>query len=444
MSSTPPAPSRDRTASRFSATLVTFLIGVPLAAGILTLIKGPFQGSPIERYVHHPVEMVEVLLFCCAISALGIKLVCGLRERAACRLEILPPWDGKPVAVDDVPRLRAGVQEEHAAWLHTYLVRRVDAIFDFVHSRGSTGALDDQMRALADTDAIMQENSYALIRFITWAIPILGFLGTVLGITGAIAGVTPEVLEKSLSSVTEGLSVAFDSTAVALALTMATMFLSFLTERMEQGILETVDHYVEVHLAHRFERSGADSGEFVDALRQNTNILLKSTEQLVQRQAAVWAGALTAAQEQWAGASGREQQNLADALEKALERTLQAHQQRLLALEQHVGSQSGAMLERLTELAGALRDVGRQQQDALARVLDAVTTQTETLARLQDDGKQIVRLQDVLQHNLAALQNSGSFEQAVHTLTAAVHLLTAKVAPSPAGNRLGQRPGTAA
>jgi hypothetical protein len=56
-------------------------------------------------------------------------------------------------------------------------------------------------------------------------------------------------------------------------------------------------------------------------------------------------------------------------------------------------------------------------------------------------------LQDALHHNLAALQGAGSFEQAVQALTAAIHLLTAKVSSGAAGpvpNRLVPRPGAAA
>ena len=100
---------------------------------------------------------------------------------------------------------------------NTLLVRRIVAVVDFVRSRASADALDDQMRSLADADALALEGSYSLLRFITWAIPILGFLGTVLGITQAIAGVTPEVLEHSLSNVTNGLSLAFDATRCRLA-----------------------------------------------------------------------------------------------------------------------------------------------------------------------------------------------------------------------------------
>jgi ABC-type transporter Mla subunit MlaD len=105
------------------------------------------------------------------------------------------------------------------------------------------------------------------------------------------------------------------------------------------------------------------------------------------------------------------------------------------------------MLGQLATFTGAIRDMGREHHQSLARVIDAVAAQTDALARLQDDGKQLVRLQDALHQNLAALQGAGAFDQAVQSLTAAIHLLTAKAVPGTSGpspSRLGARPGAAA
>src|SRR5262249_1029393 len=153
----------------------------------------------------------EVIMFCCAVAALGTKLLRSLTEWAAFRKPLLPAWDGKPVPVREANMLRSGLDQLPRRWRNTYLGCRVGAVLDFLCSRRSAAELDDQLRALADVDALALEGSYALTRFITWAVPILGFLGTVLGITGAISGVTPEVLEKSLSTVTDGLALAFDT-----------------------------------------------------------------------------------------------------------------------------------------------------------------------------------------------------------------------------------------
>jgi hypothetical protein len=433
---------------RSFSTPAAFLVGVPAAVGILALVNvGPLQDTVLHRYLSHPVEAVEVLLFCCALGALLAKAVGAWRQRAAFRQEALPPWDGQPVPAEEAAVLLHGLRRLGRGWQGSSLGRRVAAVLDFVVSRGSANDLDDQMRALADADALAFESSYALIRFITWAIPILGFLGTVLGITAAIAGVTPEVLERSLSTVTDGLALAFDATAVALALTMTTMFINFLVERLEEGVLLAVDGYVDEHLAHRFERGGAEGGGAAVELRRGHQALLRATEQLVQRQAELWARSLAEAQQQWAGTGRKQQEAVTAALEQALERTLQSHARRLAELEQHSARQGAALLERLGELATAVREGASQQQAALAELARGVAAHTGALARLDDGAGQLLRLEEVLSHNLSVLAGAGAFEQAVSSLSAAIHLLTARLgaAPPPAGTvRLAAKPGKAA
>src|SRR5947209_4852478 len=83
-------------------------------------------------------------------------------------------------------------------------------------------------------------------------------------------------LENSLSEVTDGLALAFDATALALALTMLTMFLSFMVERAEQAILDTVDRYTERELAHRFERTGPAGNEFALVARHHSEALVQA------------------------------------------------------------------------------------------------------------------------------------------------------------------------
>jgi len=280
---------------------------------------------------------------------------------------------------------------------------------------------------LTDNDAIALEGSYSLTRFITWAIPILGFLGTVLGITGAIAGVTPEVLEKSLSTVTDGLALAFDTTALGLALTMITMFCSFVVERIEQNLLETVDRIAERELAHRFERvSGAVGGDWASVARQQTQLLLKSVEQLVQRQAEVWAQTFEKTREFQTRAAEQQQVQVAQGLKTALETTLEAHQRRLLGLEKQALDQGAGLMERMTALANAIRETGREQRDSMSKLSACLSGPMETLAKVQEGEKHLIQLQEVLTQNLSALSGAGAFEQAVNSLTAAIHLLTAR------------------
>ena len=97
---------------RSNTNVAAFAVGLPLGAAILGVILfGPLRTSPAHRYVSHPVECVEVIMFCCALGALGAKLWRSQTERAACRMEILPPWDGRAVPVTEGSKLLAGLSK---------------------------------------------------------------------------------------------------------------------------------------------------------------------------------------------------------------------------------------------------------------------------------------------------------------------------------------------
>jgi hypothetical protein len=217
---------------------------------------------------------------------------------------------------------------------------------------------------------------------------------------------------------------------------MVTMFISFLVERAEQGILDTVDRYAERELAHRFERTGAEGGEFVEVVRRNTDVLVRATAQLVQQQAALWAQTLEETERRHAAADRGQQERLTAALEAALEKTLETHSRRLVMLEKQVVEHCAGLVDRMASLTMAVRETGREQQTALVQMTQALSEQVKALMQVQDGETQLIRLQESLQQNLAALAGAGTFEQAVHSLTAAIHLLTARAASNSSGNRL--------
>jgi biopolymer transport protein ExbB/TolQ len=427
-------------------TMMAFVLGVPLGLGLVLLMKSiAFDGFTLERYVKHPAEWATVVLFGCAVGALVTKLFGHWRERLALWTEFIGPWDGEPVPVGEAETLLQDFQHTPRSRQKSCLGQRLLHVLEFVRSRRSANSLDDQLRGLADTDEAALENSYSLIRFINWAIPILGFLGTVLGITEAIANVTPEALEKDLNSVTGGLTMAFDATALALALAMGTMFLAFLVERLEQGLLNQVNDRVDQLLAHRFERSGTGGGEMAGAMRHNTELLLETSGQLVQQQVALWSQSLQEAQRQWQEIGQLQQKAVAAGLGEALERTTTTHAERLAQQEQRSRETVSALVAHLQKLTVALTANATEQQRTLADLAGKINAQTEALARLTENSNQLAQMQEVLQQNLHVLAGTGAFEQAVNSLTAAIHLLTVRTgsATVPVATR-NIKPGAAA
>ena len=93
------------------------------------------------------------------------------------------------------------------------------------------------------------EESYLLPRYISWAVPILGFIGTVLGISLAADGIRKIIgsdaglssLSSDLSGAIAPLGIAFDTTLIALSLSVVlTLFLS-LVQRDEERILAAIE-----------------------------------------------------------------------------------------------------------------------------------------------------------------------------------------------------------
>ena len=94
---------------------------------------------------------------------------------------------------------------------------------------------------------------YNIPRYITWAIPILGFLGTVLGISLTAEGINEMVVSQSglggfseeLGAALSPLGIAFDTTLVALSLSLLLVFAQLVMQRWEERILIDFESYVD-------------------------------------------------------------------------------------------------------------------------------------------------------------------------------------------------------
>jgi biopolymer transport protein ExbB/TolQ len=105
------------------------------------------------------------------------------------------------------------------------------------------------------------EASYALPRILIWAIPLLGFIGTVLGISAAVNGFSGfleqssdiDQIKEGIGTVTSGLAIAFDTTLLALLFSVIAMIPLSLVERWELRLLLAMDIYINDKVLPRFQ-----------------------------------------------------------------------------------------------------------------------------------------------------------------------------------------------
>lgn len=124
-----------------------------------------------------------------------------------------------------------------------------------------SGSVDQSTAVMESTLQLLSHEitlRYNFVRYLLWAIPSLGFIGTVMGIgagLGVISANPPSVdnAQEVMGLVTAELAVAFDTTLVALVMTTILAFLLYAVENREETTLNIVGQYCMDHLVNRLD-----------------------------------------------------------------------------------------------------------------------------------------------------------------------------------------------
>ena len=382
---------------------------------------GHWRDEFVLRYfAGHWVEYLETAMFFVGMAGLILKALDIGRQSAALNHALLPPRAAEAQSPSDAQRLLGHLAQLPEGQHDDYLPRRLREALQSVLFAGSADKLGDELKYFSESDGARSHASYGLLRIIIWAIPILGFLGTVIGITMAIASLNPQALEDSLPTVTGGLGVAFDTTALALGLSMVLMFVQFFVDRMESRLLGAVDARAADELAGRFEQLGAGDDPQLAAMRRLTETMLKATDKLVQRQAELWQQSIDAAGTRWSEMASSAQRHMESSLSGALAQAMAAHAEKLAASAEATAEQNRRNWSRLQQTLADSAQVVKTQQAELAR-------QGEILLRVVEATGHITKLEEQLNRNLAALAGAQHFEETLLNLAGTVNLLNARL-----------------
>jgi biopolymer transport protein ExbB/TolQ len=103
---------------------------------------------------------------------------------------------------------------------------------------------------ICDAEGERLESELSIIRYIAWAIPSVGFIGTVRGIGDAL-GQAHRAVEGDITGVTENLGVAFNSTFVALVISIVLMFFIYQLQLLQERLVLDSDRYVDHWLVRK-------------------------------------------------------------------------------------------------------------------------------------------------------------------------------------------------
>ncbi|MFO0918381.1 MAG: MotA/TolQ/ExbB proton channel family protein [Planctomycetaceae bacterium] len=342
----------------------------------------PVYRESAQRYfTAHWIEYATTWLFLVGMSTLVFKSLRIPAERTALQSDVLvgltsQSGQSAPEMADHIENHLKLVARQSA---DSVVVRRVRELCDYVRARRSADGLESHLTYLAEIGSGRLHESYALIRTITWAVPILGFLGTVIGITMAIANVTPDQLSSSLNEVTAGLAVAFDTTALSLALSMILVFTTFVVERAEQQHLDGVEDFLVQRLTALFPAEAAPQSPLLAAESAAADRLLQEMETLIALQQEEWRHSLQEARQRWSETLVRQQDELADNLKIAVRETVGDHGNQLALLRSEF---EAGLTRSIQTLAASWRQI---QQEAHADHAESREEVVRTWTGFRDD-----------------------------------------------------------
>jgi len=245
------------------------LLGAAVTAAFLLALvvfsKVPVVGYLSELFFKRGwVPFVEVFLMGWSVSILLLKSRKLKRQRASMLFDLLPNDLSDEITEDSVDKFVKHIHSLPVVPGESFLVSRVLRGLEHFRVRKSNPEVASMLASHSEIDANAVQSSYTLLNVFVWAIPILGFVGTVIGISAAVGGFSGSleaaqdisVLKDSLNNVTGGLATAFDTTLIALVMSMLVMFPSSSMQKAEEDLLNWVDEYCNENLLKRLNDGG--------------------------------------------------------------------------------------------------------------------------------------------------------------------------------------------
>jgi hypothetical protein len=339
------------------------------------------------------------------------------REILSLRQEWLPPRQGRePMAQAHV--LLDEVRARPRWLLESRVGRRLVAALEYVTERCSAKDYREHLRYLSEQDEDNSHAAYVLIRFVIGVTPVLGFLGTVIHFGTALSGISFNEMTEKLPVVVGEMGTAFNTTSVALIAAMTMMFSLFVCQRIERSLLRSVDRLVDRELLRRFEFKDPSITPFLSALTSANDEALAAINSTLQRQIEIWVAALDSVFQRFDDRQQHEFQNW----QRVLEAFDQRHEAHDLSLHDQL-RQSIVLVDSRHETQFA------QIQALLERAVgarDDFAAFLKTLDEISRGEGQLLELQESLSENLRVLHETQQIDKALHGLTAAIHLITAR------------------
>lgn len=226
--------------------LMVFLVSVTPAENpprILVLLGGTMPEGSIQGFTY--------FLFIFGMLELWAINSSITHENDAYSVHLLPEKENWILSSEDVNQLKLNMQhlEKSRKFLLTDLIKKACTNYRLSKSSAEVlGIVDSQVKIYNSE----MESKQSFISYTAWAIPSVGFIGTVLGIASSLGYANEANTPEGINRVTSSLAVAFDTTLVALFLSVFLMFGIHYVHKRQDELFTKMNSYIIENLINRF------------------------------------------------------------------------------------------------------------------------------------------------------------------------------------------------
>ena len=188
-----------------------------------------------------------LVLMLWAFSIMGFKVWANTQERKLLREKLLEIGDGTSVFPEDSRSYMRPLQSLPDELRDRLLPRTLLVALRRFESTKDVQNVAESVKAACDSENDKLDSELSVIRYIAWAIPSIGFIGTVRGIGEALSQAYLAV-QGDIAGVTESLGIAFNSTFVALVISIIVMLCVHQLQRVQEQLVIDSQNWCDENL----------------------------------------------------------------------------------------------------------------------------------------------------------------------------------------------------
>ena len=193
-----------------------------------------------------------LILMLWALGMIGYKGRAAMRESAALEEDLVQVPEGMRILPEDTREYARQLEALPPERQQMLTVRALKAALARFGATRSVQDVSDAAHAVVQSEAERLDSELSMIRYIAWAIPAIGFIGTVRGIGDALAE-AHKAVTGDIAGVTAGLGVAFNSTFFALVLSLVLMFLLHNLQLAQERLVLDSETYLDQRLLRHLQ-----------------------------------------------------------------------------------------------------------------------------------------------------------------------------------------------